>query len=317
MMNQIPENNGSQRLLRGVVPIVPTPFTTDEDVDLQSLAELVEFACHAEVSAICLPAYGSEFYKLTDAERTALVATAVNQANGRVRVIAQSNHASVRNATEIARRNEGLGADMISFAIPRQFPLSDDDVIRYCVSILKSVSVPVLIQDFNPGGSSVGIVFAGRLESCFGNFGYLKLEEPMMGPKVRAIRAATRDRIGIFEGWGGMYLLELIPYGICGVMPGLAMSDLFVRVFNLASCGDVDGALSIYRSMFPQIVYGMQSMELFHHVEKRLLQARGLLSSSVVREPTLRLEACVEAHIELLNRSVLAELERQGLGIST
>jgi hypothetical protein len=60
----------------------------------------------------------------------------------------------------------------------------------------------------------------------------------------------------------------------------------------------------------------MQNMELYHHMEKRLLQARGLLASSVVREPTLWLDAYVEAHIEALNRLVLVELERQGLSVS-
>ncbi len=241
---------------------------------------------------------------------------AVRAAGGRVKVIAQSNHASLRIATEIARHNEGLGADLISFAIPRQFPLEEDDVMRYCESIVKSVSVPVLIQDFNPGGVTVGGAFAARLESSFGNFGYLKLEEPLMGSKVIAIREATRDRIGVLEGWGGMYLLELIPNGICGAMPGLAMCDLFVRVFSLASSGDMDRAFEIYRSMLPQIVYAMQNIELFHHMEKRLLQARGLLASTVVREPSLRLEAYVEAHIEKLNRLVLAELERQSSKLS-
>ncbi len=310
------EHYGSPKLIRGIVPVVPTPFTSGDEVDLDALAGLVEFACRSGVPAICLPAYGSEFYKLTDIERSALVDAAVKQAKGRVKVVAQSNHPSARIASEIAHRNEALGADVISFAIPRQFALAEDDVLRYCESIVRSVSVPVLIQDFNPGGATVGGSFAARLAASFGNFGYLKLEEPLMGPKVAAIRAATGDRIGVLEGWGGMYLLELIPCGICGAMPGLAMCDLFVRVFHLASTGDLDGAFAIYRSMLPQIVYAMQNMELYHHMEKRLLQARGLLRSSAVREPFLRLEPHMEAHIEALDRSVLAELERQGLSLS-
>jgi 2-keto-3-deoxy-L-arabinonate dehydratase len=307
------EHNGSPKLIRGIVPVVPTPFTSGDEVDLDALAGLVEFACQSGVPAICLPAYGSEFYKLTETERCTLIDAAVKQAKGRVQVFAQSNHPSSRIASEIARRNEGLGADLISFAIPRQFALAEEDVLRYCEAILQSVSVPVLVQDFNPGGATVGGAFAARLAASFGNFGYLKLEEPLMGPKVAAIRVATGDRIGVLEGWGGMYLLELIPTGIRGAMPGLAMCDLFGRVFDLASSGNLDGAFAIYRSMLPQIVYAMQNMELYHHMEKRLLQARGLLRSSAVREPSLRLEAHVEAHIEALNRLVLAEVERQGL----
>ena len=51
----------------------------------------------------------------------------VRAAHGRLPVIAQSNHASARLAAEIARRNAGLGADLISFAIPRLFSLTLDD----------------------------------------------------------------------------------------------------------------------------------------------------------------------------------------------
>jgi 2-keto-3-deoxy-L-arabinonate dehydratase len=50
------ENKVSSPLIRGIVPVVPTPFTTEEELDLESLRGLVEFACQTAVPAICLPA---------------------------------------------------------------------------------------------------------------------------------------------------------------------------------------------------------------------------------------------------------------------
>jgi dihydrodipicolinate synthase/N-acetylneuraminate lyase len=110
-----------------------------------------------------------------------------------------------------------------------------------------------------------------------------------------------------------MYLIELTPEGICGAMPGLPMCDLFVKVFEMARAGEMDQALAIHSSMLPQIVYGLQNMELFHHCEKRLLVARGLLASSAVRDPTMTPDEGMSRHIEGLNRQVLAELARHGL----
>lgn len=299
--------------LAGIVPVVPTPFTADHELDLESLDRLIEFACTSGVGAACLPAYGSEFYKLTDSERAALVERAVKTARGRIAIVGQSNHPSPRVASEIARRNEAAGASVISFAIPRQFALSEADVLRYCETVTAAVKLPVLFQDFNPGGPTVGASFAANLQQRAPNFRYLKLEEPMMGPKVRAIREATNDAIGVLEGWGGMYLLELLPDGICGAMPGLAMCDLFVRLMQLAQAGKQQDAMDIFCSMLPQIVYSLQNMELFHHAEKRLLQARGLLQSTVVREPRLTLDGAADAYIERINVRVLAELKRQDL----
>src|SRR5690242_9549666 len=102
-------------LLWGVVSVLPTPFRADESIDLDGLAGCVRFAAHCEVSAVCLPAYGSEFSKLTESERLAVIETALGAAEGRVHVVAQSNHASARGAAELARRHERLGADVISF----------------------------------------------------------------------------------------------------------------------------------------------------------------------------------------------------------
>jgi 4-hydroxy-tetrahydrodipicolinate synthase len=191
-------------LLRGVVPIVPTPFRSDESIDLEGIAACIEFAVQCRVCAVCLPAYGSEFYKLTEAERRLVVETAIKRSAGRVQVIAQSNHPSARCAAELAKRHEDLGADLISFAIPRLFSLPAADLLDYCRTVCQAVQRPLLIQDFNPGGPTVGAEFARALHDECPNFRYLKLEEPLMAGKVRAIREATQDQIGVLEGWGGM-----------------------------------------------------------------------------------------------------------------
>ena len=59
--------------LGGVVPIVPTPFTANEEVDETALRNLVEFAVSSKLQAVCLPAYASEFYKLSDEEKLQVV----------------------------------------------------------------------------------------------------------------------------------------------------------------------------------------------------------------------------------------------------
>jgi hypothetical protein len=45
--------------VNGIVPIVPTPFTIDEQIDWPSLRRLVDFACATGACVMCLPAYAS------------------------------------------------------------------------------------------------------------------------------------------------------------------------------------------------------------------------------------------------------------------
>lgn len=289
----------------GVVPVIPTPFDEREQVDFESLGRLIDFAAEAHVTAACLPAYGSEFYKLSESERADVVREAVRFAGGRIKIVAQSNHPSSRLAADIAKRNEDAGAGLISFALPRMFALGEDDLLRYAERVARAIDVPVLIQDFNPGGASVGANFARRLHEAVPNFQFLKLEEPMMGPKVRMIREATGGSVGVLEGWGGMYLLELLSEGICGVMPGLAMVDLFQLMVRNLRGGDTVLGGQIFERILPFVVYSLQNMELFHHCEKLLLVRRGLLRSASVREAGLTLDSGARSYLDFLFGRIL------------
>ena len=66
--------------LFGVVPIVPTPFREDEEIDEDALRRLIDFAIAGGIKAVCLPAYASEFYKLSDDEKLRVVKIAVEHA---------------------------------------------------------------------------------------------------------------------------------------------------------------------------------------------------------------------------------------------
>jgi len=157
----------------------------------------VEHAVGAGLRAVCLPAYGSEFYKLSDDERGRVVRIAVEQARKRILVIAQSNHGSARVAAELARRNAAAGADMISIAVPRQFAIPEPDLLNYLSTVLDAVDLPFLVQDFNPGGPTVQPKIVIELRNRCPNLKYLKLEEPAMAAKIRAIHQATDGRVEV------------------------------------------------------------------------------------------------------------------------
>lgn len=297
----------------GIVPVVPTPFTAEEAVDWAALGGLIEFAIACGASAVCLPAYGSEFYKLSEAERLRLVEEAVAAARGRIPVVAQVNYPSARQAAEVARACASAGAAAISTAVPRLFPLGEADLARYFGRLLEAIDVPLLMQDFNPGGPTVRPEFVRDLHRSHPHFRYVKLEEPLMAAKVARILEETSGGVGVLTGWGGMYLLELADTGIAGAMPGLALADLLDRVFRLARAGRKAQAAEVFEGLLPQIVYSLQNLELYHHAEKSLLQARGVLAGAHVREARLEPGAREKEHLEFLNGRILALLERLGL----
>jgi 4-hydroxy-tetrahydrodipicolinate synthase len=292
--------------LTGVVPIIPTPFTEDEEIDGLGICNLIDFAVESGIEAVCLPAYASEFYKLSDEEKLYVVKVAVGHAAGRIKIVAQSNNPSLRGAVKLAQANVKAGADVVSLAVPRIFSLPEDSLKEYLGAFLQSIpDTPVLIQDFNPGGASISVNFIEALMNEHPNFKYLKLEEPLCAPKFEEIIKRTNGNIGLFEGWGGLYMLELIPLGIAGVMPGLGVSDILQKVFDLRKNGEHAKAFSIFEKVMPQIFFSLQNMELFHYAEKELLMARGILTNSIVRKAAYKPDQSSINYIKELNQRVV------------
>ena len=296
-----PPDSEAPRRLRGVVPVVPTPFHPDESIDFESLGRVVDWIAGRGLGGLCLPAYGSEFYKLTESERHLAVAAAVEANAGRVPVVAQANHPSARAAADLARRYQEMGADAVSVAVPRQFAATDSDIVAYCGAVAAATSLPVMVQDFNPGGPTMGAEVIAELSGRNPNFEYVKLEDPMMLDKLLAIRAGPAGgRVGILEGWGGLYMLEGIRAGIDGIMPGTAVADLLNAVFAAASSGRWEQAHDLFGSLLPFVGFALGDFELFLWMEKRTLVRRGLIAAETVRSLSRSLSPAVRSHAEWL-----------------
>lgn len=301
---------------KGVVPILPTPFTTDDQIDLNGLAALVDFSVSIGVAAVGTPAFGSEFYKLDESERTCVLEAVINYSAGRVRVIAQCNQHSSRHAARLAAQAQRMGASAVSIALPRAFASSERYLLEHVRAVCDAVSVPVVVQDWYPGGEPVGLPFVAALRKLCPNFRYLKREEPGIGPLIRAIRYELGDEVGVFLGWGGMYVPELQAAGACGVMPGLALADIFVRIWQLGDEQQWPAAYALFAQISPYLQFSLQTFEQFHHAEKLLLVARGVLHGSAVRPVTVDLSDDAREYLEKLISQVqlfLSRAARSGL----
>ncbi|MCC7085063.1 MAG: dihydrodipicolinate synthase family protein [Pirellulales bacterium] len=287
--------------IRGVVPVVPIPFLPDESIDEESFDRVVEFVVSRKLAALCLPAYGSEFYKLTEGEREWAVGAAITASAERVPVIAQANHGSSRVAAQLARRYEKLGANVIGVALPRQFAVGAAELTRHVGQIADAVSLPILVQDFNPGGPTIDDQFIHTLHKQHSNVRYVKLEEPLVVDKLTAIRQRMGESVEVFQGWGGYYLLEALSTGNCAaVMPGVAVADLFNRIYQASHRHDHRTAFDLFGAMLPYVNLTLQNLELFLQVEKQLLVRRGLLTQAICRSPKLTPSAANQQYIDSL-----------------
>src|SRR4028119_2225456 len=116
--------------LRGVVPILVTPFGEDDQIDETGLRNLVDFNLAAGVHGLGV-ALGSEIFKLSEPEREHVTRIVVDQVRGRVPVVINTGAAGTDLAVHYSRMAARNGADMLMVIPPSFMPASADEVREY------------------------------------------------------------------------------------------------------------------------------------------------------------------------------------------
>ena len=104
--------------------------------------------------------------------------------------------------------------------------------------------------------------------------------------------------------------IEGVSAGCCGAMPGLGLTDLQQEIFRLARSGDPEAAMDLFQEVLPHIVFSLQNLELFLHMDKQLLVRRNLLTYATVRNATLTPDPNTARHADFLTERVLRSLVR-------
>ena len=283
--------------MRGIIPILPTPFHADGALDLEPYPALIDFAVESGVAALGVPAFGSEFYKLDAVERGDILSRVLSLAKDRVPVMVQCNHACGTKAAAMAAQAESIGAAVINTALPRTFTGDERALLDFARQVCGATSLPVVIQDWNPGGPTMGLDFVLKLHRACPNFHFVKLEDGGIGGLVRSILQETGGAVQVLSGWGGLYLTELAGSGIAGIVPGISLVDRFCRLWEHVEAADWTALDAGFAEILPFVSLSLRNLEQFHHCEKMLLHPRGILPNDVVRQVTPAMDADAKEYL--------------------
>src|SRR5262245_29623244 len=114
-----------RKRLHGVISFPVTPFKEDLSLDLEGFRRNLRSLLKHPICAVVAPAGTGELYSLSPAEHLAIVRTAVEEAQGRVPVLAGTGF-NGPIAAELARQAAAAGANGI-LAFPPYYPSPDDD----------------------------------------------------------------------------------------------------------------------------------------------------------------------------------------------
>jgi dihydrodipicolinate synthase/N-acetylneuraminate lyase len=272
--------------MRGVYPILQTPFDTQGRLDEESLQRLVEFEIQAGVHGLGV-ALGSECFRLSEAERARMTRLIADQARGRVPVVINTSAPGTDLAVLYSQQAADNGADALMLTPPIPLGMggagTPADIRAYFRAVSDAVPLPIFIQ--SQGANPVSPALAQQIAAECEHVRYLKEEAPPAAQRVgEAVRAAG-DVLTVFGGAVGTYFIEELRRGAQGTMPGCSHPEVFVRMWDLFHAGDEEAAIAehAYVQRFARVSALLR--DGFFHLHKELLRQRGIIATTVIRAP--------------------------------
>ncbi|HOW70665.1 MAG TPA: dihydrodipicolinate synthase family protein [Phycisphaerae bacterium] len=271
-------------VLGGVLPVFQTPYHDDESIDYATLEKEIDWLFDAGADGIVM-AMVSEVLRLSTDERELLAEHACRLGHGLGAVIISVGAESARVAVRLGRHAESVGATAVMAIPPVSIAAMESEVLRYYDRILEAVDIPVVVQDASGYvGRPMPVDLLVRMQRAFGSRVLFKPEATPIGPRLSALREATGGEAAVFEGSGGIALVDSYRRGIVGTMPGAELIEALVALWRALVAGDEQRT---YRLSLPlSSLIGMQSgLDGFLAVEKYLLVKQGVFRNTLVRGP--------------------------------
>ncbi|MCD2493668.1 dihydrodipicolinate synthase family protein [Lacrimispora sp. NSJ-141] len=274
-----------KKLYGVVVPIV-TPFTPEDEVDVEGLKRLTDFLIDKGVHCLYPAGSTGEMLLMNVEERKILAETVVKQAAGRVPVFIQAGAMNLRDTLELAAHAVSVGADGIAIVTPSYFGLSDDELFIYYKTIADSVPADCSVYMYGIPQCSVNDItpeLAVRVAEACPNVVGLKysFNDMIRLQKFMEIRGGD---FSVFSGCDNMFAMTALA-GADGIVSGNAQAipEHYVAIWNAVKEGDAKKAMSLQSrtNMLNNIMCRNFDKARF----KAVLKHRGVLEYDFMRAP--------------------------------
>lgn len=292
-------------IISGVIPVAPTIFDENEDLDLAGQRRVVDYLVDGQADAVCVLANYSEQFSLTDVERDQVVDATLEQAAGRIPVVVTTSHYSSRIAAQRCRAAQERGAAMVMLMAPffgTSMKVDDDAVVEYFMRVTDRLTIDVMIQDAPLSATPLSVALLARLAREIPQLRYAKIEMPQTADKLRSLIAmAGADLPGAFDGEEGITLIPDLEAGARGTMSSCMVPDQLGRIVRDFAAGKRAAAVAQWEDLLPLIHYENRQCGL--RATKVLMKEGNIIASDRTRAPLGPLHpATREQLIELAKR---------------
>jgi 4-hydroxy-tetrahydrodipicolinate synthase len=244
------------KLLRGVVPPVCTPFTSDYEVDEKSLRRLVNHLIDGGVHGLFVLGSTSEVAYLTDKRRADVIRIAIDETAGRVPVVAGAIDMTTLRVNEHVRAAVDAGIDGIVITAPFYARTHPEEIALHFRLVKKECGdVALYAYDIPVAANNVKLETATVLKLAKEGVIQGLKDSSGMDAGIRAVvLGAQQMGLNEFVVLTGSELTvdSALMAGAHGVVPGIGNVDPagYVKIFDLVAAGDYKAARAEQERLF-------------------------------------------------------------------
>lgn len=135
-----------KKKIEGILTAIVTTFDRDGAFDPVTQREQVRRQINAGNGIFCGGTNG-EFFVLNEQEKIAVTTTCVDEANGRVPVVAHIGEISTRETVRLGQQIGRLGVDAVSAITPWFVPLKQQELIDHYQRVADALTVPLFLYN--------------------------------------------------------------------------------------------------------------------------------------------------------------------------
>lgn len=314
--------------LTGIVPPVCTPLTSQGELDVPSYKRLLDFLLDNGVNGIFALGSTSEVVYLTNAQRRAVLETAVAHVNGRVPVLAGVIDMTTPRVIEHVTEASSIGVDGIVATAPFYTRADEPEIEKHFRAVHDSTETPLWAYDIPVCvGNKLSVDLILRLANDRVISGLKDSSGDDISLRKLILRARAEKYLEDFSILTGSELLAdaALEFGADGVVPGLANVDPagYVRLFDHYRNGQRAQAKAEQErlfQLFDLVTVGMRAGRMGSNSSaiggfKAGLKLRGIIQECTTSTPQIQLndsdvaiicEYLEHAGLDVESRSILS-----------
>jgi len=152
-------------MIRGSIVALITPFNEDGSVNFDKIRELIDWHVEQQTDAILVLGTTAETPTLSEEEEDEIVRIAIEQAAGRVPIIAGSGSNDTGKAIKKSLKYEKMGADALLVITPYYNKSNKEGMKRHFLAVADAVHTPIYVYNV-PARTGMTMTYDVLAEIC-------------------------------------------------------------------------------------------------------------------------------------------------------